>query len=76
MDSEDDKECQPPGKKARSGKFLRTTSPEALKSKSHRVSFEEELESSQKSGLTKKKKVGGVRKKRLDPALQGLMGIG
>ena len=75
VDSEDDKEWQPPGKKAKSGKSSRTTSPEALKSKSNRESFEEELESSQKSGLTKKKKVGGgVRRKRLDPALQGLMG--
>ena len=37
MDSEDDKELQPPGKKARSGKSTRTTSPEALKSKSRTV---------------------------------------
>jgi len=73
--SDDDEEWKPPGKKAKAGKSSRATTPESMKNKSNRESFEEELESSQKSQLKRKKKVGGgSRRKRLEPALQGLMG--
>eukprot|EP00092_Neocalanus_flemingeri_P103950 GFUD01133072.1.p1 GENE.GFUD01133072.1~~GFUD01133072.1.p1 ORF type:complete len:926 (+),score=328.00 GFUD01133072.1:114-2891(+) len=73
--SDDDEEWRPPGKRVKPGKTSRATSPESAKNKSNRESFEEELEQSQKSQLKRKKKVGGgTRRKRLDPALQGLMG--
>jgi len=75
VDSNDDEEWKPPGKKAKTGKTSRAASPESVKNKSNRESFEEELESSQKNQLKSKKKTGGgTRRKRLDPALQGLMG--
>ena len=74
-ESDDDEEWTPPGKKSKSAKKSRPTSPEHGKVKSNRQSFEEELENSQKAQLKRKKKVvGGSRRKRLEPALQGLMG--
>ena len=73
--SDEDEDWTPPGKKTKSAKKSRPTSPDCGKSKSNRESFEEELETSQKAQLKRKKKgVGGGRRKRLEPALQGLMG--
>lgn len=73
--SDEDEEWTPPGKKSKSTKRSRPNSPEPSKSKSNRESFEEEFDNSQKAQLKRKKKVGvGGRRKRLDPALQGLMG--
>ena len=73
--SDEDEDWTPPGKKQKNAKKSRPTSPDSGKSKSNRESFEEELESSQKAQLKRKKKsVGGGRRKRLEPALQGLMG--
>jgi len=75
IDSEEDEEWRPPGKRSKPAKTSRPTTPDSRKSKSNRESFEEELENSQKSQLKRKKKVGGgSRRKRLEPALQGLMG--
>ena len=74
-ESDEDEEWTPPGKKMKSNKKSRPSSPESSKSKSNRESFEEELENSQKAQLKRKRKApGGGRRKRLEPALQGLMG--
>merc|ERR1711994_805132 len=60
-ESDDDEEWTPPGKKSKSAKKSRPTSPEHGKVKSNRQSFEEELENSQKAQLKRKKKVVGSR---------------
>ena len=81
-ESDEDEEWTPPGKKSKQSKTSRNNSPESVRSKSNRESFEEEFENSQKTQLKRKKKSvagtggggGGGRKKRLEPALQGLMG--
>jgi len=72
IDSEEDEEWKPPGKKVKSGKVSRATTPEAKPAKE---STEEDFSQSHKSNKRKSKGgSGGVRRKRLDPALQGLMG--
>ena len=74
-DSDEDEEWTPPGKKQKSSRKSRTASPESNRSRSNRESFEEEFENNQKAQLKRKKKVAsGGRRKRLEPALQGLMG--